>query len=441
MGKNLKINILLAIIFFGMYSVAIGQKHPSLVFVDSAWAKNSVNAVAYRHNALTTFKNTQYIAFYNSRQEVVLGKRKTGSARWELHVTQFKGKASDAHNSISIAVDGSGYLHVSWDHHANPLRYARTVSPGSLELSEKMPMTGVKEGKVTYPDFYTMPNGDLLFFHRDGSSGNGNLRVKRYHHDQRKWHDVQNNLIDGEGLRNAYSQISVDRFGTIHMTWVWRETGNVATNHDICYAKSNDGGITWIKSTGEKYNMPINEATAEYVVRIPQNSEMINPPAITSDENGRPYIATYWRTADSKVPQYRLLYFTGDRWITQQITNRTTPFTLSGGGTKRIPISRPQIIVTAKANKIRALLIYRDVERGSKASVAISDDLTSGTWRMKDLTAGSLDQWEPNYDYELWRKKGILSLFIQNVEQGDGETLKEIPSQPVSVLQWKPGWK
>lgn len=441
MSKNLKINILLAILFLGIYSNANGQKHPLLIYVDSAWAKNSVNAVAYRHNALTTFKKTQYIAFYNSRQEVVLGKRKTGSAKWDLHVTQFKGKASDAHNSISIAVDGSGYLHVSWDHHANPLRYSRSISPGSLELSEKMPMTGVKEGKVTYPEFYTLPNGDFLFFYRDGSSGDGNLRMKRYHHVQQKWDDVQNKLIDGEGLRNAYSQISVDRFGTIHMAWVWRETGNVATNHDICYAKSIDGGKTWIKSTGEKYNLPINQATAEYVVRIPQNSEMINPPAITADENGRPYIATYWRTAESKVPQYRLLYFTGDRWITQQITNRTTPFTLSGGGTKRIPISRPQIIVSAKANKIRALLIYRDAERGSKASVAVTDDLTSGTWRLKDLTAGSLDQWEPNYDYELWRKKGILSLFIQNVEQGDGETLKDIPSQPVSVLQWKPGWK
>lgn len=32
-------------------------------------------------------------------------------------------------------VDGTGYLHLSWDHHVHPLRYAQSVEPGSLKLS------------------------------------------------------------------------------------------------------------------------------------------------------------------------------------------------------------------------------------------------------------------------------------------------------------------
>ncbi len=68
-------------------------------------------------------------------------RRKMGSENWEIKRTPFKG----------------------------------SVKPGSLELSSKMPMTGKNEGRLTYPEFYRLPNGNLLFLYRDGSSGNGNL--------------------------------------------------------------------------------------------------------------------------------------------------------------------------------------------------------------------------------------------------------------------------
>ena len=42
-------------------------------------------------------------------------------------------------------------------------------------------------------------------------------------------------------------QACVDTKGTIHISWVWRESPDVASNHDLCYAKSADG-ITWVNS-------------------------------------------------------------------------------------------------------------------------------------------------------------------------------------------------
>ncbi len=102
---------------------------------------------------------------------MVLGKRKSGGSIWQLKRTQYQGKTSDAHNSISIIIDGDGYLHVSWDHHNNPLRYSRSVHAGSLELNEKMPMTGKFENAVSYPQFYKIADGNLLFLYRDGGSG------------------------------------------------------------------------------------------------------------------------------------------------------------------------------------------------------------------------------------------------------------------------------
>ena len=53
-----------------------------------------------------------------------------------------------------------------FDHHGHPLNYCRSIAPGSLELGDKMPMTGVDEGNVTYPEFYPLSGGDLLFVYR-----------------------------------------------------------------------------------------------------------------------------------------------------------------------------------------------------------------------------------------------------------------------------------
>ena len=49
-----------------------------------------------------------------------------------------------------------------------------------------------------------------------------------------------------------------------------------------------------------------------------------------------------------------------------------------------------------------------------------------------------MGSWEPSFDTELWARSKRLHLFVQNVGQGDGETLENLPPQPVSVLEWKP---
>jgi hypothetical protein len=140
---------------------------------------------------------------------MVLAKRKSGAANWEIKRTPYKGKAVDAHNAISIMADGDGYLHVAWDHHGNPLRYAKSTHPKSLELTEIKSMTGLKEDHVTYPEFYKLPDGNLLFFYRSGSSGNGDLVMNAYDSKSEKWNQIQSNLIDGQGQRNAYWQACV----------------------------------------------------------------------------------------------------------------------------------------------------------------------------------------------------------------------------------------
>ena len=410
----------------------------SVVDVAQGWAANSVNTVVFRKNSLVTHGDTQFIAFYDKDRHVVLGKRKLGATAWELKRTAYQGNTLDAHNSISIMVDGAGYLHMAWDHHNHSLRYVRGVSPGSLELTDKLPMVGVDEGSVSYPEFYRMPGGDLLFCYRNGGSGRGDLVINRYQVDSGRWTRLHSKLISGEGKRNAYTQAFLDHHGTMHVSWVWRESPDVASNHDMAYARSRDGGRTWEKSNGERYVLPITEANAEYAWKIPQNSELINQTSMSADKDGNPYIASYWRDAGSKVPQYQVLYRSEGAWQRLRLDFRRTPFSLSGQGTKAIPIARPQVMVNVQDDKPSGLLVFRDEERGSKVSVVSIADFRAGRWSVSDLTSSAVGAWEPSFDTELWRSKGELNLFLQDVRQVDGEGMADVAPSMVRVLQWSP---
>ncbi len=394
--------------------------------VADGYSATSVNTAVFRANSITSHGDTQYCCFYNPEGYVTVARRKRGTDSWEVRQTQYKGNVSDAHNVISMAADGDGYLHLSFDHHGHPLRYCRSIAPDTLAFDNLEPMIGVGEEDVTYPEFHNLADGNLIFVYRSGASGKGNMVMNRYDITTRKWERIHDVLIDGEGKRNAYWQLSTDSKGTIHLSWVWRETWLVETNHDLCYARSDDGGKTWKRSDGSVYSLPITIDNAEIAWHIPQNSELINQTSMTAEDNGNPFIATYWREAGDSVPQYRLVSHDGKGWKMEIVGHRHSPFSLSGGGTKMIPISRPQVV--SDGNII--YYVFRDAERGSKVSVATRP--TDGKlWTVTDITDFSVDAWEPTFDKNYWCDTKRLILFVQKNSQGDGE--KVVASEPTPV--------
>lgn len=412
-------------------SAAGGAK---LLPIAPGWAGTSVNVVIFRKNSVTTHENSQVASFYDQEGRVILARRKLDSTNWDIQKTQYTGNVRDAHNSISIAFDGKGMLHMAWDHHNHPLRYAR----GLTELGGKQSMTGQRENRVSYPEFYNLPDDGLLFIYRDGASGSGNLVVNRYDAQTSQWRQLHANLISGQGQRNAYWQAAVDQKGTVHLSWVWRESPDVASNHDMCYARSTDGGVTWTKTTGEQYSLPITAETAEYAARIPAAHELMNQTSMTSDSQGRPYIATYWRDEGADIPQYHVIYHDGAKWQVSNVGQQTIAFRLGGGGTKRVPISRPQILADATGGVDRAYLLFRDEGRGNKVSLASCPDLSKGQWRVEDLTTGSVQMWEPTYDPITWQRDKVIHALVQQAEQGDGERVVETGPRMVYLLEHKP---
>lgn len=436
MIMHYKLILTLLVLFFHSYLFA--QQKVQISEVGEGWSKNTVNTAVFRKNSLVSNSKYQYIAYYDDKGFLIVGQRKLKSKKWYTKNTGFKGNAQDAHNVISIMLDGDDYLHIAFDHHNSKLRYIKSLEPNSLDFSAEIPMLGQHERVVSYPEFFKLPNGNLLFMYRDGGSGNGNLMMNKYSVSERKWTRLQNKLIDGEGKRNAYWQAYIDNRGKIHLSWVWRESPDVASNHDMAYAYSDDEGITWKKTSGQKYNLPITASQAEYAVRIPEKSDLINQTAMSADADGNPFIVSYWTDKNADKPQYKLVYFNRGNWVTQSFDFRKTSFTLGGYGTKQIPISRPQLLVKGKGDKVKVWMLFRDEERNNAVSFLHWSQNKPNKFTIEDLYPESVAAWEPTYDTEYWRNKEKLSLFVQHTVQVDGEGLSDSKSTTVKVLDWKP---
>jgi hypothetical protein len=382
-------------------------------------------------NCLVTYKDWQYIGFWDQDHYMVLGKRKHGTAEWQFNKTKYKGHCEDAHRTINLRFDGDGYLHVAFDHHASPLRYVRSEEPESINVGEEMPMIGRNENKTTYPEFYNMLNGDMILLYRDGISGRGNLVMNRYITKKKQWTRLHDNLIDGEGKRNGYWTLLVDEKGIFHLAWSWRDSGDCCTLHDCCYARSRDEGVTWEKTTGEICKIPMNFESAEYAWRVAVNTSYGQGSPVI-DESDHVYITGFWHSG-SGIPQQRLIWNENGTWHTRQTGNRITPFSFYGGGTVIYPMLANRYSSFRVGNKTRYFYFPYDIERGHlEMTIGLSDDFRKDEWEYHVLTRRP---GRSRMDEQLWARDHKMHFFRMNYKQAPFERPVPIPPQPIYIME------
>jgi hypothetical protein len=81
------------------------------------------------------------------------------------------------------------------------------------------------------------------------------------------------------------------------------------------------------------------------------------------------------------------------------------------------------------------MVIVRDEERGSKVTLYSSTPTDAGEWSVRDLTSYAVNAWEPSYDRELWKERGWLDIYVQDMEQGDGENVTSKEPTRVRMLE------
>lgn len=302
-------------------------KEKSRIFVDNVWAGCPVGY------AMTIRNGKQYIAYYDAERWMTIAWRSLDSREW--HRKRLDDQIGwDAHNYIALAFDSEGYIHVSGNMHGHPLRYYRSTEPEEIDSIEGVHrMTGELEGRCTYPRFYSGPKSEFLFTYRDGGSGNGSNIINVYDARTRTWkRHIDKPIFDGEGLRNAYQTGPArDRNGIYHLAWVWRDTPDCATNHDVSYAQSPDL-VNWRKSDGTPLPLPLTLANSEVIDRVQVGEGLMNSEKISFDDQGR-VMVTYIKFDPKGKTQVYTMRREGDRWKRYQTTDWPDRWEFSGGGT------------------------------------------------------------------------------------------------------------
>jgi hypothetical protein len=350
------------------------------VYVDEVWSGASA---AF---SFVTRGDRQYVAYYAADRRLTVAVRSLGTpslgrdlksrpneGQWTYHKLD-ETAGWDSHNYIAMALDSQGHIHLSGNMHGIPLRYYRTTKPEDItSLARVESMTGDNEQRVTYPKFFTGPKGEFLFSYRDGGSGNGSEIVNAYDVATRKWKRyIPTVLFDGQGEMNAYFTGPVrDRNGAFHYAWVWRDTPDCATNHDVSYARSSNL-LDFARSDGSPVRLPMTLGNAEVIDPVPVKSGLLNNVTLSCDSHDKPMI-TYHKFDQNGLTQVYIARREDSGWRIYRTTEWKDRWEFSGGGSisSMISFEPPRVWETGKLCQV-----YTNKFQGDHRQVRFLDEAT-----------------------------------------------------------------
>jgi hypothetical protein len=359
-----------AAVVLGLASLtrAAAPAAPAALDVAPVWSAHPVGF------ALLTAGDRQLVGFYDADRRLTLAVRSLDERTWTF-VPLPRTTGWDSHNSIAMAVDRDGFVHLAADMHCSPLVYFRSRHPldeaftgESFEPLHRM--TGDREIHVTYPVFMHDGNGDLVFMYRHGSSGDGDQILDRYDATARAWRRLLDEPLTsgrrGEETMNAYFEGPVrGPDGFFHLAWVWRDTPDCDTCHDVCYARSRDL-VHWERSDGTPLDLPITADTCEVVDPVPPGQGLINGLVrIGFDSRNRP-VLSYHAYDEAGRSQIRSARLEDGLWRIRQTSQWSHRWEFGGGGTIDFDVGIGPVEVTDDGTL---------VQRSRSAA-------GSGTWRL-----------------------------------------------------------
>ena len=283
--------------FPSVLKIADTTVDPQARTLDGGTYGYAINGLSFQQEALITYNGWQYVTYYNGSGHVCVARRQLSSNGFEIgsggavlqsmfslswvssewaivELTDYTLSTTwDAHNVVTMGIcPNDGTIHLSFDHHGDTLNY-RVSDPGVVTNPESIEwdaslfnslqnylVSGQTIYNVTYPRFWQTPSGDIQMGYRVGGSGDGQWYMADYDGTTGLWDSPRqvtsnsgsySDSIGSSSSRNAYiNPLGYAPDGVLHATWTWRESAGGA-NHDIMYAYSDDGGITWYNNAGQ----------------------------------------------------------------------------------------------------------------------------------------------------------------------------------------------
>ena len=295
-------------------------ERPITEAIDHVWAGQRVWFDFVEQN------NFQMIAYYDGSRQMSVAVRKmrdVNGAPWSYHkVPSWLGW--DAHNKVEVAFDPKGIIHLMGNLHGNKLVYFRSTSPYDPRTLKQVDVMVEKavEQRMTYPEFFKDPDGELILKYRDGSSGQGRWFYNRWNTKTGKWSRLHDSvLLSGEDVRGVYPLgpiLGPDGFA--HMTFTWRETPIASSNHDLSYARSRDL-VNWERSDGTPIPLPIVLATGEVIDPIPEHGGLLNGRHPIGFDTQNRVLVTYQKYNEDKLSQVFMARLENNKWTVKQVSN------------------------------------------------------------------------------------------------------------------------
>lgn len=452
----------------------------------------AINGIAFQTDIVRTFNGYQYTAWYDTvgtSQTLWLGRRAVtnlNSGAWETFntgsaFTNGDESAWNAHNVIALGISPvDGTLHFTWDHHGHTLRYRRTIAGicttntaawgAGMLLPETNSLTSPASTitVVTYPRFHNTPNGGLVFSYRTGSTSAGDHWLHNYLPGQGIWSArwkieakegtyvgvLKNGVTGTSTSRNAYENgYDFGPDGTLHHTWTFREQADAA-NHDICYAYSTNGGVTWNNNAGQiiadtTTNGAIRVDSPGIIVKVLDGRQrLINQQGQCVDNDGRVHVLALhrrvepgneWNSGESnnqfstaKTAYYH--YFRDP--VTRVWSQRQIPPSVYGVG------SRPALGFDAAGNVYGVFLSYPPgtdtvpgYRNGQLVIASASKAALYSDWEIVQALPTDFNG-EPRIDIPRLLAHNILSVFIQ-----ENSSTTTVVGTPLHVVDFVVGVK
>ncbi|KQS66724.1 hypothetical protein ASG41_09790 [Modestobacter sp. Leaf380] len=289
--------------------------------------EGSVNIGSFQQDVLLTVDNLQYTSWYREDGTVVVSRRTLPGGTWQSLELDGRLAANDSHNTISMAVSPSdGRLHLALGTHTGAQLYVKSVpdiataawTSRSFEAVVRvLPFTNPggtgNTGLWTYPQF-EVNRGQLLLTYREGITHAGEQTLVRYNGDAAGTWTYLGRFTDSTGTWTGPYGSSSSRYSYLHgfgtnpvtgdleISFSWRERAGWCNsgglgNHDLGYARSSDGGLTWTDDSGRVTGRTgtsdrISVRDPHVVVPISINRGLINQEAQTFDSQGRVHVMT-----------------------------------------------------------------------------------------------------------------------------------------------------
>ncbi len=332
--------------------------------------------------------------------------RKLGATVWQKAsvATTALMCTNDTHNTIHLAIDDSGHLHMAANMHGHEMTYFRTTQPVTTNVANVATLTrrpvitpesvpnpysvhplgkwtlpvfvsgSPYERHITYPVFLRGTGGELTLAYRIGASSNGDAWAARYDVQSQAWSRTFEGpfMSWANDLPNAtYFAYQHYKFwnGRWHVHAPYRSNqANVAGNpyfgryltyaHTGNFGLASDGQSDFYNAAGVRLPLPLRQTSDMVVDHSPQGG--IWQRGLGFDFEGRPMLAYATANAAGNMLDARIARFENGSW--RKVAFVPPVFAWTGGAVPHVWPSEPTTVVEQGTRYVYVHVFSSDVD-------------------------------------------------------------------------------